>query len=381
MLDFFFTLISASLLFGACTTLTPNDESAMQQRGPATAGFPEFISLDTHVHIRHCSGRSPEAQLQKLFEQDHVEAIFGISNSFVNEPYLMDATTCALYGFKPPTAAQVRQNISILNKQLSALSQKLKSKFYGLCGVNLWWSLDLIEDVVQECLSLPGNIGIKLHFSVNKNILSKSEPEPVSGLGQDLDMTDSSINKFRKLASLVNKTGGVVLIHFANDLVQHPTESYETQNTETELFLDVANHNPNVNFVIAHAGMGQLIGIHGLNFLGNYYSKNPQVKRNIFVDISKLAYQISYPNHVLEHDTPAEQTAYISFWKNNNEVVSALRNFSMQYVLYGSDLSGETEDWLPVLALTLIPNFTEDEKNLIFKKNGHRFLQMLKLQD
>lgn len=242
------------------------------------------------------------------------------------------------------------------NRSAAAQVKQSDGKLFGLCGADLRANEYL--QVVEECLTLPGMIGVKLHFAATDIFLSKA-----------LAGTDRYFERTANIAKILGRKGGIILIHF-NRTTPQPADSTDTRTgnpEETTALLNLAFDYPKVKFVIAHSGLFQAIGLQGIKQIGDAF-KDLKHLRNIYLDTAAALGYASW-KQLGENRFDAEPT----MWKENTDLTEAWKAFGLEYILYGSD-EPNTAFLNELASITHHPDLTTKEKHNILYKNAERLL-------
>lgn len=271
--------------------------------------FARTLPLDVHVHFEYQS--EDRSGIDIFLEQKEIQRAFVISPSY------------AIYKGRSADAPEWMHDLT-LRRKLDAKTQQLvtkhKDRLRGLCGFSPLWKDG--ASVVNECLSKPLMVGIKIHSEDSNYALLKSD------------------NLIRPLLRGLKKKNAILLWHLG--LADQIDELFRM----TQEF-------PAMTFIFAHS-MYSPDAIHE------------------WVQLEKKAGR--RPNVYLETSTN---------WNNvpetlNEDYVTAWRAFGFDRVLFGSDAGflqkSEFIAYRKAFIQSLLLN--EKEKGLLFETSASKLLKL-----
>ena len=300
----------------------------------AETAFAFDIPLDVHVHF-HPKGFYHYPQVydgaEAFLSQNVVKKAFLVSPSFqVTKKQVQPV------GWAEAWMGNLKMRTQ-LDEKTSEIVQKHPDRFYGLCGFNTSWTDGI--DVVTNCLSRKGMVGVKIHTAY-------------SGTSS----TDPEFDRISVLFQNIGKYKPIVLWHPYDDVTSDIALS-EKMKTELSKLYEIISTFPHVTFIIAHSfGDGSLI-----NFFSELESKYKKLE-NVYLEMS-----VTLPFAEIS-DSEAQLLRTISH---------AWRKFGMDRVLYGSDLGCIPDQELHLSQIKNHMGLSEDETTKLLRLNSERFLQKI----
>jgi predicted TIM-barrel fold metal-dependent hydrolase len=276
-------------------------------------------SLDAHVHF-DAYQTNTTGQMQFLTSNKFKRA-FLISRSYTISKLNQNSGEDA---WKSDESQVFRAD-----KDVSDFISKYPDRFVGVCGVNLKWTN--AYSYVDKCLSLPNMRGLKLRT--------------------DTDRTDavqiSNSEYFTRIGSLLTKIKNrntFVLWHF------------DAEGSEIDLAFELTKKYRNITFIFAHSMYSTEAIEHWRRLEG------AEKLQNVYLEIS---------------------TFYANVAKTlNTGSAKAWKNFGIERILFGSDLSfnflnSQGEHGLFVNIILESEELSNQEKNMILNDNGELLLDKL----
>ncbi len=308
--------------------------------------------FDSHVHVFYSEDNKMAAEHFASFfsnEAKKVKKALIISPSYVIDSRFEQA------GNEYPYR-------ELRNKLTADLVAQDVSRFFGVCGMNHFWS-DAVE-VTSKCLKLPGMIGIKLRFSDGDRLVDKNHFERIR-----LTLKENS------------KKAKVLLIHMPGE---YPWAYYKKaiatseeiksarvmDNEDLDKLLALAKQFPLTQFVVAHS-------LNSFHLVEDLAAKSKGVN-NIWIEVSTSLTTLLSDWSPYELSSPS--------WEN---YAKAWRKFNIDKILFGSDqLVGEARynlheydggEMFDQQSETIVRNpfLSEDEKNKILHENGRNFIEVI----
>ncbi len=208
-----------------------------------------------------------------------------------------------------------------------------RNKYRMLCGVS--FQRADAPKLAAQCLAIPRVRGIKLRdFTVD---------------------TPAALEKFETVVKQANAPGALILSHFGS--YEHfgppPSDLRERATEDTSKIVRVMDANRNATLIIAHSGFGSFIDAKALGEIGDHYRDNPNLPRNIYLEISD-ALVSSESGHVRS---------------SASDAIESLRRFGLEWVLYGSDyIEGPTD--VGLLNTLSMVGLSKEELQTIMLDNG-----------
>lgn len=325
--------------------------------------IPAIIDFHVHHQVQDPYGSVKSEDALKNNLQISFDAL---TKDVLSQPWISTAVAISdtHYGtfssdhvWDPDSFVKPRSAIAVINESTSNNLKSAPKSPKGLCGVTLDAAKYL--DTVEHCLSLPGMIGLKLHFQGTNKYIA---PELAGG--------SENITAFKKILGVMHR--GVVLIHFNETQKQHAGGDNDESSQkigdirEAMAFLTVLKNFPDLNFIIAHGGVGTAIGLNGLNLIANTIKQTSGMSRNVYVDTPGLF----FPSYGANPET----------WQKNKEIMAAWRNLGMDRVLFGSDYPFPLHAFTYSGSLSIVqenPFLTPSEKDAIFHGNARSLLDSI----
>ncbi len=317
--------------------------------------------IDFHFHLQQ--GRSGE--VHRYLESENGSFFDRRMSFFISDGYL-----------KLP---DLKNGIDFVQHEVSDFVRTLPDSGMGYCGIDPTRDSYLSE--IRNCLKLPKMVGVKLRIEDDNSYLAACQ-----------NSQNSFSKKFTEIAREVESKSGLLLTHFTKNNSYYYGELPELDwgpcaERESQALIEIARKFPKVKFIIAHSGIRTPIGIRGLEYIGDWYSRHPEVKRNIYTEISSVPY-IFFGSGLCHRYEPPYSTSdcagSIEWWAKTSptarRISKAWKKFDTNFVLYGSDFvnSNFATDQYAISPLESIqfillnPEFTEKEKQKILFKNGEK---------
>lgn len=336
--------IFVGLVLYGCSSQTIMPSKAL--RTPSQANQRAQI-IDLHFHIVGLDdsriGHSFSVLNEGLSQKRDTEALFCISDT---------------YSLSSPDREYSFDLFNKVNSAVNAhiVSMSASAAIYGYCGISLKSPEPWIQ--AESCLGLSHMKGVKLRLPGEELVDSIYFTKPLA--------KDDSFKKiFEQVARTVGKHKGLLLIHFSSrgpspikpqdghTLEQKKANYWEAvdwrlrgASEEVKALIEISQKYPDASFIIAHSGVGQTIGLDGLERIGQFYRQHPNAKKNIFLEISAMT---ALTTLAYRYPEPADWHGWnVNDWLEPQGPLNALmkrftdawRSFGMDRIFYGSDLGG-----------------------------------------
>lgn len=259
-------------------------------------------------------------------------------------------------------AKTLKEALSV-DKRASNFASRSGGKVFGLCDIYLLSEYAI--DEVKSCLEMPNMVGIG-ELQLNA---------PGFGVHDDPEFHLSKKSKvYERLVAILDlmkktRKHSVIEIHFSNSTTGPKQE-------EALAVADLAAKYPEIDFVILHSGLMQMIDLDGLKTIGRRMASR-QSPRNVWTDTSG--------GIMKDADISLQGLRSCKTLERQAELAAVWREFGIDRVLFGTDMTfgpaGYVDQAYVLLSRQVFfsnPFLSADEKAQIARGNFERMASRLR---
>ncbi len=295
--------------------------------------FSAKVSLDAHVHYQTAGILNPMTADARFVTHDDTKEYY---LKILSQPYLDR--------FFLLSEAYMASNLKDANNKNSEVYNLTQGETRAIPVCGLTTKYVFYKPALSHCLNL-GFSGFKMHLSYEETFLE-----------------NDTLNKIYDALTQVPKDKTVFLLNHYYYSTKDPIRNKK----QTMNLLALSQEFPNVQFIIAHAALGNP---QMLEDIANYYLQNPSILRNIYLETSSFISSF--------HRTDSDFINYYGY--SLSYYRELFQKFGIERVLYGSDSFINNPIGSKEIDFILNSNFSFYEQDRILEKNGQDFLQLLSL--